>query len=146
MSPQDPQGELAFALARAGLSVISLHTNWDAAPGGTNDALAGVPGCRACSRSPREAQPIGRVGQIIPSTLGAFAVHVKGALGSRHFLVVGDPARSVGRVALCGGEGSDFLLAARGSGRGRAGHGGDEIPHPAVGRAVGVGGRRRGTL
>ncbi|MGI6199548.1 MAG: Nif3-like dinuclear metal center hexameric protein [Christensenellales bacterium] len=117
LSPQDPQGELAFALARAGLSVISLHTNWDAAPGGTNDALAGVLGVsRLQPFSAGEAQPIGRVGQIIPSTLGAFAAHVKGALGSRHFLVVGDPARSVGRVALCGGEGSDFLLAARDQG------------------------------
>ena len=36
-----PEGR-AFALAAAGVSVVAVHTNWDAAPGGTADALAGA--------------------------------------------------------------------------------------------------------
>lgn len=117
LCPQDPQGELAYAVTRAGLSVISLHTNWDAAPGGTNDALGAALGVTELKPfSAGEVQPIGRVGQIAPCTLAAFAGRVKSALDSRHLLAVGDPERTIGRVALCGGEGSDFLLAARDQG------------------------------
>lgn len=36
----DPDGDRAWALARAGLSLAVAHTNWDAAAGGVNDELA----------------------------------------------------------------------------------------------------------
>ena len=36
-----PEGR-AFSLVEGGVSVISIHTNWDVAPGGTSDSLAEV--------------------------------------------------------------------------------------------------------
>jgi dinuclear metal center YbgI/SA1388 family protein len=53
----------------------------------------------------------GRVGDVEPTTLGAFAADVARALPqtARGVLVAGDPARAVRRVAVAGGAG-DFLL------------------------------------
>lgn len=53
----------------------------------------------------------GRVGDVDPTTLGAFAEHVASALPgtARGVLVGGDPDRVVRRVAVCGGSG-DFML------------------------------------
>ena len=54
----------------------------------------------------------GRVGEVEPTTLQAFAEHVAAKLPStaRGVLVAGDPGRAVRRVAVAGGAG-DFLLA-----------------------------------
>jgi putative NIF3 family GTP cyclohydrolase 1 type 2 len=54
----------------------------------------------------------GRVGDVEPTTLGAFAAQVEKALPRtvRGVMVAGDPNRAVGRVAVAGGAG-DFLLA-----------------------------------
>ena len=53
----------------------------------------------------------GRVGEVEPTTLGAFAAHVAQALPPtpRGVLAAGDRARPVRRVAVAGGAG-DFLL------------------------------------
>ena len=53
----------------------------------------------------------GRVGDVEPTTLDAFAAHVARALPqtARGVLVAGDPERAVRRVAVAGGAG-DFLL------------------------------------
>ncbi len=54
---------------------------------------------------------MGRIGDVEPTTLGAYAEAVSGALPptARGVLVGGDPDRVVRRVAVCGGAG-DFLL------------------------------------
>lgn len=56
---------------------------------------------------------MGRIGEVDPTTLGAFAEQVTAALPptARGVLVGGDPDREVRRVAVCGGAG-DFLLDA----------------------------------
>jgi dinuclear metal center YbgI/SA1388 family protein len=38
--PEDHAGGVAYDLIQAGIAFIAAHTNWDAAPGGVNDALA----------------------------------------------------------------------------------------------------------
>ncbi|MFC5177223.1 Nif3-like dinuclear metal center hexameric protein [Nocardioides taihuensis] len=55
----------------------------------------------------------GRIGDVAPTTLGAFAAHAAAALPetAHGVRVAGDPERPVRRVALCGGAG-DFLLDA----------------------------------
>lgn len=40
----DPTGRLVAALVRAGTALIACHTNWDKAPGGTDESLAAVLG------------------------------------------------------------------------------------------------------
>lgn len=40
LTPQKNDGRTALALARSGLNLVAMHTNWDCAMGGVNDALA----------------------------------------------------------------------------------------------------------
>ena len=50
MSEQSRSGEFAYEVARRGWAAIAAHTNWDAAPGGINDALAGLLGLHQVRR------------------------------------------------------------------------------------------------
>ncbi|MDR3210991.1 MAG: Nif3-like dinuclear metal center hexameric protein, partial [Planctomycetota bacterium] len=40
LSPDDPSGRRAIAIARSGLAIYAAHTNLDCAPGGVNEVLA----------------------------------------------------------------------------------------------------------
>ena len=55
---------------------------------------------------------LGRIGQVEPTTAGAFLARVRAALAVPRALLAGDPARPVRTVALCTGAGGDFLDAA----------------------------------
>lgn len=46
LSPETEEGRLALFLAQRGISLVSAHTNWDAARGGVNDTLAELLGLR----------------------------------------------------------------------------------------------------
>jgi dinuclear metal center YbgI/SA1388 family protein len=48
ISTATPQGHLIHTAIRSGLSVISMHTNYDIAPGGLNDVLAERLGLSRC--------------------------------------------------------------------------------------------------
>jgi putative NIF3 family GTP cyclohydrolase 1 type 2 len=53
---------------------------------------------------------LGRIGRLAqPSTLADFAAEVKSALGAGSLRLVGDLARTVGKVAVCGGSGASLL-------------------------------------
>jgi len=53
---------------------------------------------------------LGRIGRLAePTTLEAFVAKVKKALGAPSLRLVGDPGRSVAKVALCGGSGASLL-------------------------------------
>lgn len=102
----------AYRIARSGLSVISSHTNLDAADGGVNDVLAGLLGLRdteklACGGS---TPPIARIGNIDPADARSFAAFVKERLGCDAVRLVG--GGNICRVAVCGGSGIDVMPAA----------------------------------
>ena len=101
----------SFALLEAGASVISVHTNWDAASGGTADALADALGISdaegfARARERRERAGLGRE--------------------------VGRLRRDLGGPAPCGAS-----IAASHAARGRPVRG----RRPPGGRAAGIGRR-----
>jgi len=55
----DPTGRLALEAARCGVAIAAAHTNWDLAPGGTNDILArlfGLRGVEPLARAERSPQ------------------------------------------------------------------------------------------
>ncbi len=53
---------------------------------------------------------LGRIGRLAaPVSLGAFAGQVKQSLGTPALRLVGDPARQVAKVAVCGGSGASLL-------------------------------------
>ncbi|MEJ5170872.1 MAG: Nif3-like dinuclear metal center hexameric protein [Fimbriimonadales bacterium] len=60
------EGRLALLLARHGVSLVSAHTNWDAARGGVNDTLAELLGLQ-------DARPFGPSGPAEESKLVVFA-------------------------------------------------------------------------
>ena len=106
----------AIALIKEGVSVMSFHTRLDALEGGVNDALASALGLCAVTTFEGDGMPIGRVGELSETmSLKDFAFHVKNALGCP-FVLVSDAGLEVKRVAILGGEGKDFVSAAKAAG------------------------------
>ena len=101
-------GSLAYAAARAGISVYSPHTALDVALGGTNDVLCDMLGVVA-RRPLTFAQGssdfgFGRVGEVEVSTVDACVARLKRALGVPRVLVTGEGTRRVRRVGSLRGK------------------------------------------
>lgn len=105
-----------LALARAGVAAASFHTRLDAADGGVNDILATALGLHELRAFAPEGEiPCGRIGTL-ETTLDADALasRVCEALHISRVLVSGKG--DVRTVAVLGGEGGDFVDAARRAG------------------------------
>ena len=103
----DAEGRMLCRLVRSNLSLIAMHTNYDNACPGVNDALA-----QALELHDVEVLEEGmRVGNTDRGTMGAFADFAQNRLGGviRRY---GDPETPVRRVAVLGGAGEDFVLRA----------------------------------
>lgn len=99
----DAEGRMLCALVRARLALIALHTNYDSAAPGVNDALSARLGLADV-----EALESGmRLGSVEPLPLRAFADMAEDALGGpvRRY---GDPDRLIRRVAVLGGAGGGY--------------------------------------
>lgn len=103
-------------LALGGVAALSFHTRLDAVEGGVNDILAAKLGiCDVTSFAPEGEAPCGRIGMLAePVTVTAFAKTVKAVLGAPVVNVAG--TGTVQKIALLGGEGADFLSAAKAAG------------------------------
>ena len=114
-------------LAGAGISAIALHTRLDALDGGVNDALADALDAPIIGRFVCEDALEGRIIRLSqPMTAEAFAAHIKAKLGTEA-VNLADAGLPVQTVGLCGGEGGDFIFAAKAAGcdtylTGRAGY------------------------
>lgn len=116
LDPDHHIARKAIRLLHAGISVISLHTRADAVLDGVNDRLADMLGLHAITLFGEEGERIGRVGDLpAPLSLTEFASCVKNVLGCPVVLAA-DADLPVQRVAVCGGEGKDFISAALASG------------------------------
>ena len=112
-------------LASARTAVIAVHTNFDAAAGGTADALASAlgivdpaPFAEIASSGAQHlgaAPMIGRVGSVSSVSLGAFAGVVASTVAGQ-IRVAGDRDRDVSRVAVVPGSGSEFIAEAAATG------------------------------
>lgn len=103
-------------LLEGGVSVLSLHTNLDAARGGVNDALADalcLTGVKDFENyDAREGVPsIGRLGLVEPCALDDFARFAGERLGCRAVSFARATGR-VRRVAVAGGACPDYLADA----------------------------------
>ena len=100
-------------LARAGVAAMSFHTRLDTVQGGVNDLLAARLGLTdVCAFAPEGEIPCGRIGTLpAPVSASDFADTVCRALGIPAVLCAGEGM--VTRVAVLGGEGGDFVDAAR---------------------------------
>lgn len=102
-------GGVVPKLLRAGISVLSFHTRADAAEGGVNDLL-----CRMLAltdiRSFSDGIPrIGRLPEPVPA--GDFLSRIKRVTGAPVVSVTGQ-LRDISLVAVCGGNGEEFVRAA----------------------------------
>lgn len=107
----DGEGRLLCGLVRANIALIAMHTNYDNAHPGVNDALAA-----ALSLTDVAVLENGmRMGTPKQARFGEFADFAERALGGpiRRY---GDPERPIGRVAVLGGAGEDFIAQARQAG------------------------------
>lgn len=102
-------------LVRHGITAMSFHTRLDALEGGVNDVLAARLGLLNVEAFGENGELMGRVGEIQTAlSLPEFAAFVKEALGAPAVLYNGD--RPVKRVAVLGGNGDDFVFAAKAAG------------------------------
>jgi dinuclear metal center YbgI/SA1388 family protein len=105
----------AMHLLRAGVNVVVVHTDFDAAPGGAADSLADALGLTdpvAFGADEYEGRPhIGRIGGYRGS-LGDLTHLVARTLGSSSQRVSGNTSMGVKRVAVVPGSGSDLITQA----------------------------------
>ena len=102
----------AFRLMAAKVNLVVTHTDFDAAPGGTADALASLLQLRDTipfGADEAEGIPaIGRVGHF-EATLDALDARIADSFGSYGLRVSGDRASRLEKVAVVPGSGSDFI-------------------------------------
>lgn len=103
----DAEGRMLCALVRAGIAHFAMHTNYDNACPGVNDALAAALGLKEIVAIDRAM----RKGKTEFERFGDFADFAERALGGpiRRF---GDPDTPVRAVSVLGGSGGDYLPAA----------------------------------
>jgi dinuclear metal center YbgI/SA1388 family protein len=105
----------AYRLIRAGVSVVVTHTDFDAAPGGTADALAAAYNLRDIApfgaSHDGEVPAIGRVGSF-SGTLDVLDARTTDLFGVSGLRVSGDRERILETVAVVPGSGGDFIEAA----------------------------------
>lgn len=103
-------------LIKAGISVMSFHTRFDAVDGGVNDTLAALFGLRNVTKLECEGIELGRVGYLNAETsLEEFASAVKEKLCAPR-VSYGKCTDKVHKVAIVGGGGGDFVRAAANAG------------------------------
>ena len=101
------EARLLCRLIRAGISLISAHTNLDQAIGGCNDVLAQTIGL-----SDIQGEGFVRVGKLPhPMTATELAAHIAEQLGDV-VRVMGDPTALITKVGMCSGAGADEWSAA----------------------------------
>lgn len=98
-------------LFSAGISVISLHTRFDAGEGGINDTLASLLGFDVTAPFGEEGEMCGRLCKTEKTTVADFCKKIKSALGCP-CVACGDTGKTVETVAICGGDGKSFVPAA----------------------------------
>ncbi len=107
-------GPVIFESIRKGVSIISLHTNLDAARTGINHVLAKLLGLEELEvLSPLDSDGntgMGRIGLLPePTSMKDFFGNVKKAFGIETLRVVNHRDERVRRVAVVGGSGGDFI-------------------------------------
>lgn len=99
-----------YKLIRAGVSVISMHTNLDVAAGGVNDCLCAALMLQNIETHIAEDGFVLRRGTVDGVSPETFAAHIKNRLGGGVKYVSGK--RDINRVLVCSGSGGNYLYEA----------------------------------
>ena len=101
-----PADCIAHRLIKAGIAVISMHTNADKAFGGVNDCLCERLGLSNVSVAPDGLSRIGTLPASMSATV--FAEYVAHCLNTAVRVKAG--ADEIRTVAVCGGAGADLVI------------------------------------
>ena len=116
VSYNDPVAKRAVKLLKHNISVMSFHTRLDAAPEGLNDIFAKLLELSDVEVLQTGDESVGRIGTLkCPMDCVEFASFVKKTLSAERVQFV-RAGGTVSRVALCGGDGKDFVKAAKAAG------------------------------
>ena len=98
------------------ISVMYFHTRLDAAPGGLNDVFAKLMGLTDVTTVTVDGEAVCRIGTLeYAKSPAEFAAFVKKTLQSERVLYA-ESGEVVKRVAVCGGDGKDFIKAVKAAG------------------------------
>jgi dinuclear metal center YbgI/SA1388 family protein len=113
-----PHDALWVDAVRRDVALYSMHTALDVVGEGTNDFLADACGVAKEGRRPlrafvakdarEEDVGLGRVGDVVPTTVGALVAQLKATLSLGHVLVAGSLDMPVKRVAVAAGAGGEL--------------------------------------
>ncbi len=106
------KGDALLLLLKNGIAAMSFHTRYDALDGGMNDLLAKKLGLAPGERFGDTGEEIGRLADIAETDIREFSENAKKALGAPFALLSAGDKRTVKRVAVCGGDGKDFIIPA----------------------------------
>lgn len=112
----NPLGRKITALAKADISVISMHTNADSASGGVNDVLAELCGLSQIQNlGGGDSKMLGRIGNLAdPVDFRTYATNVKKILGAKRVKILqAADTGIVKRVAVGGGSCGMFIPLAK---------------------------------
>ncbi len=116
ISYTDPKAKRIMKLLSHKISVMSFHTRLDAAPGGLNDVFAKLMGLTDVSVVACDGEEICRIGTLeYAKSPAEFASFVKKTLKAERVLYA-ESGEVVKRVAVCGGDGKDFVKAVKAAG------------------------------
>ncbi len=111
-----PLAKKIFKLHDNKISVMSFHTRLDGAKGGLNDIFAGLLGLTDISTVEADGEEICRIGTLeYPQSCAEFASFLKKTLKAERILY-SEGGEFVKRVAVCGGDGKDFVAAVKAAG------------------------------
>ena len=112
VTDNDVKGSAVITCIKNDISVISLHTRLDAGKNGVNDALANKLGLsEVVPFGDDECPELGRIGTISSFPSGSFASYVRDKLGCTSVNAYLSN-RTIKKVAVVGGGGSDFIIPA----------------------------------
>ncbi len=106
------KGDALLLLLKNGISAISFHTRYDALDGGMNDLLCERLGLIPGERFGGTGEEIGRLSDTAETEIKVFSENAKKVLGAPFALLSAGGKRTVKRVAVCGGDGKDFIIPA----------------------------------
>ncbi len=116
VSYNDPKARRIMKLMAHNIAVMSFHTRLDAAPGGLNDVFARLLGLTDVTTVNVDGEGILRIGTLESAKSAAeFATFVKKTVQAERVLYA-ESGELVKRVAICGGDGKDFVKAAKEAG------------------------------
>ncbi len=103
-----PLGNKIRKLVKNDINVLSYHTNFDKAKGGTTDTICTLLGLSNVKNLNDEEFSFGKIGITNPVTLKEFILVLKEKLKLKNVKYIGNENKIIGTVAVVSGSGSEF--------------------------------------